>query len=125
MSNIATSKLVRSRHANSPPIYGTELVYDENKTEGIHRIIVITGYFRGNALVGNRSVWRISSLRQTAILVEMSTWTAPDDPQDKVIWKSITDLHKVWAKHRKTIATFLMAQWELGKLHGRIVDTLV
>lgn len=118
-------------------MYGTELVYDENKTQGLTRVMIITAYFDGNALVGNRSTWYINSLDAKATLKSLSTWTADvkrreslhmdlaaDERPTKPTW---VDANKrmAWAKHRKTLSKFLMERWKLGKLHGRISDILV
>lgn len=117
MNSIAISKGVRVRHSRGSPIYGTELVYDESKTSGLSRIMITTAYFSGNELVGNKSVFYVNSLKRITMLQIMYEWTASS--QEWIVSK----LRKVWVKHRKTLAKFLMNKWALGKLHGRIVDT--
>ena len=124
MSDMKISRRVLARHSKGTPMYGTELVYDQNATQGIWRVMIITAYFKDNNLVANRSVWKVSELDKDAQLINLSTWTADVDAPAKPEWES-SDLTKAWNKHRKALATFLMGQFSLGKLHGRINDTLV
>jgi hypothetical protein len=111
------TKKVKARHSSGSPIYGTELIYDQNQTQGIYRIMIITSYFDGNDLVGNRSVWYVDDHNQHAKLRVLDEYRAGGD------WVGST-LSRAWVKHRKTIAKFLMEHWSLGKLHGRIHDEI-
>lgn len=100
------------------PKYGIQLVYVEHGKSGLKAAAVTTAWFNGNALMGNRSIWEIMPVTKKAVLTDLQTWTA-DNPQ----WVAI-DTGKAWVKHRKALARFLMERWELGKLHGRIIDKI-
>ena len=105
------------------PVWGKELAEKKYKKKTI--LTITSSYFAPSAewctamIVGIRSKWEIDDINMTAKIVGMSNWTAEEDR-----WYEDHGNNSVSAGHRTLLASFLMARWSMGKLRGRINDTL-